>query len=77
MTYSNAPIREAIFDIRVDKLNIKQVEDLLVIKDFIEKDYPIEKQKHHITGMFQFSPDKPIESSCSAMPRRAQASAYS
>lgn len=62
MIYQNAPIREAVFDIKVDKLNILSVEELLQIKELISNDFPIEKKRHDITGMFQFSPDKPIES---------------
>ncbi len=62
MNYPNAPIREAVFDIRVDKLNIGDVSDLLKIKDNLIEEFPIEKKSHQITGMFQVSEDKPIES---------------
>lgn len=62
MIYSNAPIKEAIFDIRVDRLNISDVNDLLNMKELILKDFPIEKKRHNITGMFQFSVDNPLES---------------
>ncbi|MFM9909956.1 MAG: TIGR04255 family protein [Chitinophagaceae bacterium] len=62
MIYQNAPIREAVFDIRIDKLNITGVEELLLIRELIFKDFPVEKKRHNITGMFQFSPDKPLES---------------
>ncbi|MFL0161960.1 TIGR04255 family protein [Aquirufa salirivi] len=62
MNYPKAPIREAVFDIRIDKLNIIDVSELLNIKEAISNDFPIEKKRHNITGMFQFSPDKPIES---------------
>jgi uncharacterized protein (TIGR04255 family) len=62
MIYPNAPIREAVFDIRVDRLNINDVNELLGIKELMFDDFPIEKKRHDITGMFQFSPEKPIES---------------
>ena len=62
MNYPIAPIREAVFDIRVDRLNINDVNELLSFKEIVSKDFPIEKKRHNITGMFQFSPDKPIES---------------
>ena len=61
MVYTNAPIREAVFDIKIDKLNIKQIEDLQAFKEFVSVDFPKEKKRHNITGMFEFSPDKPIE----------------
>lgn len=61
MIYSNAPIREAVFDIRVDTLNITDVNELLSIKEIISTNFPIEKRQHG-TGMFQLSPDKPVES---------------
>jgi len=62
MNYPNAPIREAVFDIRIDKLTINDVNELLSIKEIISKDFPFEKKKHSFTGLFQFVPDKPIES---------------
>ena len=62
MSYIKAPIREAVFDIRVDKLNISNIEDLLDIKNYLTEDFPIEKKKLNITGMLQFSPGKSIES---------------
>jgi uncharacterized protein (TIGR04255 family) len=62
MNYPNAPIREAVLDIRVDRLNINDVNDLLSIREIISESFPIEKKRHNITGMFQFSHDKPIES---------------
>jgi uncharacterized protein (TIGR04255 family) len=62
MNYAKAPIREAVLDIKVDRLNINDVNDLLSVKDIISKEFPIEKKRHNITGMFQFSPGKAIES---------------
>jgi len=62
MNYPNAPIREAIFDITIDKLNIKQVEELSTFHDKIKDNFPIEKKKHQVTGLLHFSLDKPMES---------------
>jgi uncharacterized protein (TIGR04255 family) len=54
MNYPNAPIREAVFDIRVDRLNIKQTEDLAAFKDLVKDNFPIEKKKHMYLGLFNF-----------------------
>lgn len=62
MNYPNAPIREAVFDIRVDRLNIKQTEDLAAFKDLVKDNFPSEKKRHNVSGLIQFSTDKPIES---------------
>ncbi len=59
MNYLNSPIREAIFDIKVDKINANQIEDLLAFKEHIKTNFPIVKSKKNIT--FQFSPEKSIE----------------
>ena len=61
MLYPNAPIREALFDIKIDRLNIKAVEDLLAIRDDLKDDFPIEKMRHNVLGTFQITPDKPLE----------------
>jgi len=61
MIYPNDPIREAVFDIRIDRLNTNDVNDLLRMKELVSADFPIEKKGHYVTGMFQLSPDKPIE----------------
>lgn len=62
MNYPKSPIREAVFDVRIDRLNINDVYELLSVKEIISKDFPVQKKRHNITGMFQFTPDKPIES---------------
>jgi len=61
MKYLNAPIREAVFDIRVDKLEINDVHDLLQMKELITNDFPVKDIVHNITGMLEFSPFKPNE----------------
>ena len=52
MLYPNAPIREALFDIKIDRLNIKAVEDLLAIRDDLKDDFPIEKMRHNVLGVW-------------------------
>ncbi len=60
MNYLNSPIREAIFDIKVDKINTNQVEDLLVLEEHIKTNFPVVNSKKNI--IFQFSPEKNTES---------------
>jgi uncharacterized protein (TIGR04255 family) len=62
MSYNKAPIREAIFDVRIDRLNIKDISNLQEFKSVVIDDFPIEKKKHNVTGTFQFSPDQRLES---------------
>jgi uncharacterized protein (TIGR04255 family) len=62
MNFKNAPIREAVFDIKVDKLNINQIEDLKSFYELVKDNFPSEKKKHNITGLIQFSPEDPIVS---------------
>lgn len=61
MNYPNAPIQEALFDIRVDQLNIAQIEDLAKFKDYVKEIFPNEKKQHNFIGQFQLSPDKPFQ----------------
>jgi uncharacterized protein (TIGR04255 family) len=61
MKYPKAPITEAVFDIKIDKLNIQGVESLLQIKELLKIDFPVEKKQHNFTSMFQFSPDHQVE----------------
>ena len=58
MNYTNSPIREAIFDIKVDKINTNQIEALLAFKEYIKSDFPIEKKKESFTSVIQFSAEK-------------------
>ena len=57
MLYSTAPIQEAVFDIRVDKIKVQQSEDLLKFKEFVKEKYPTEKKKHSFSSTIQFGPD--------------------
>ncbi len=61
MNYPNAPIREALFDIRVNSINIKKTEDLLELKEIIKIDFPELKLIHQFTSKIQISVDKPPE----------------
>lgn len=62
MSYNKAPIREAVFDVRIDRLNINDISELQEFKSVVINDFPIEKKKHNVTGMFQFSPEQLLES---------------
>ncbi len=55
-------IREAVFDIKIDQLNIHKTEDLLQFQELVKEAFPLLKKRHNIRGEFQFSNDKPIES---------------
>ncbi len=61
MIYPNAPIREALFDIRVNNINIKKVEDLLFLKEMVLDDLPEMRLLHQFTSKINFSLDKPVE----------------
>ncbi len=63
MVYKNAPIREAVFDVRIDKLDIETVEQLASFKDKIIGDFPIEKKKYNVTGSFNFADESIVEKS--------------
>lgn len=56
MAYQNAPIQEAVFEIAVDRIKIKQVEDLLIIWETLKTEFPNEKKKQNFSSTFQFSP---------------------
>lgn len=62
MKYPKAPITEAVFDIRIDKLNLQGVETLEQIKEFVSEEFPLEKKQHEVTNMFQFSLNQQPES---------------
>ena len=58
MAYSNAPIQEAVFDIRIDKLKTSQLKDLLKFKEYLHQEYIIEKKKHAFSSTFELEPGK-------------------
>src|ERR1017187_480980 len=55
MQYPNAPIREAVFDIKIDSINTINYEDLLRIKEFIIGEFPIEDTKRNFIIEFPIS----------------------
>lgn len=55
--YKNAPIREAVIDIKVElSPGVDDLEKLRTIKNQIIKDYPREETRHLGEGLFQFGP---------------------
>ncbi len=44
MAYPKSPIREAVFDIRIDSLNIDSPEQLKLFKSFVATEFPTEKE---------------------------------
>ena len=54
MNYPNSSIREAIFDIKVDKINTSQIEDLRTFKEYIKNEFPIENAKKASRVLFNF-----------------------
>ncbi|NAY91712.1 TIGR04255 family protein [Muricauda sp. JGD-17] len=53
MRYNNAPIKEAIFDIRIDKLENGSLENLEKFHERIIKDYPEKKKQISFVGKIQ------------------------
>ncbi|MBK7764124.1 MAG: TIGR04255 family protein [Bacteroidetes bacterium] len=62
MNYTNNPIREAVFDIRVEPLAVTQIEELNAFKELIIGEFPNQKTQHRFTGLFEFQPDKEVAS---------------
>ncbi|MBK7431864.1 MAG: hypothetical protein IPI62_13295 [Bacteroidetes bacterium] len=52
MAYLNAPIREAVFDIKIDQLNIHKTEDLLQFQELVKEAFPLLKKRYNIRGEF-------------------------
>ncbi|PJE03036.1 MAG: hypothetical protein CK427_06180 [Leptospira sp.] len=50
MNYKNPPIEEAIFDVKVENLNISSIEDLELFHGFIKDDYPKKKKNFSFTS---------------------------
>lgn len=53
MIYNNSPIREAIFDIRIDKLGVTDIDKLEKIHRFIKKSYPIKQKQIKYAGKIE------------------------
>lgn len=62
MKYKNAPIREAVFDVRVDKIDVQSVEDIRRYKEQLPKEYQNELKKVNFTGFFQVADNTEPES---------------
>ncbi len=58
MKYSNAPIREAIFDIRVDSLGVSNIEKLKGIHEFISDSYPVKQERIKFQGKIELKNEK-------------------
>ena len=61
MKYKNAPIQEAVFDVRIDKIGAQSVEDLKKYKEHLPKEYQNERRKNNFSGFFQVTDDKEFE----------------
>lgn len=61
MKYRNAPIQEAIFDVRIDKIGVQSVEDLKKYKEHLPKEYQNERKKVNFSGFFQLADNKDLE----------------
>ncbi|MBN7814208.1 TIGR04255 family protein [Algoriphagus pacificus] len=62
MKLQNAPIKEAVFDIRIDKINIQKPEELLKIRDFLSGNFPELKNIHKVHGTIQLKDGISIKS---------------
>ena len=49
MKYANAPIKEALFDIRVSDLDITDVHDLKRMTEFLKPDFPLSSHRRSVT----------------------------
>lgn len=58
MKYEFAPIREAIFDIRITPLEQNSIEKLEQIHELIKDDYPEKKKQISFTGKIEFRDNK-------------------
>lgn len=61
MAYPKSPIREAVFDIRIDSLNISSPEELKAFHQFVINEFPIEKEVYNGNITLQQLETKEIE----------------
>jgi uncharacterized protein (TIGR04255 family) len=54
MKYKIPPIKEAIFDIRIDKISKSSLEDLEKVHSLISKEYPNKKKQINLIGKIEF-----------------------
>jgi|JI10StandDraft_1071094.scaffolds.fasta_scaffold22118_11 uncharacterized protein (TIGR04255 family) len=55
MPYPKAPIQEAIFDVRVDRLAIANTEELSSFHEEVKADFPTQKKRHNLTSSIKFT----------------------
>lgn len=60
MKYRNAPIQEAVFDIRIDRIGVPTVEHLKKYKDHLPQEYHNEKKRVNFHGVFQVAENKEL-----------------
>jgi uncharacterized protein (TIGR04255 family) len=60
MKYTNAPIREAIFDIRVNQLENKQFEDFSMLQDKLDSKYINKRKINTFEGVFDIDGNENI-----------------
>lgn len=61
MAYPKSPIREAVFDIRIDSLNISSPKDLKKIQQFVVNEFPTEEEIYKGNITLQQLESKEIE----------------
>lgn len=60
MKYEYAPIKEAIFDIRIDNIGSSTIDDLEKLHSLVSKEYPTKKKQINFTGKIEFKEGKPL-----------------
>jgi len=60
MKYKNPPIKEAIFDIRIDSLGKPLLDEIEKIHLLILKDFPNKKKQINVTGKFELKEGTPV-----------------
>lgn len=56
MPYKHPPITEAIFDIRIDKLGVPDLEKLAQVHNDLKEDYPKKAERINYVGSFELNP---------------------
>jgi len=61
MIYNNAPIKEAIFDIRIDKSNKSKIEDLNLICEKLSDVYPIKNKQVNFESVIKIRDNEQVD----------------
>lgn len=61
--YKNAPITEAVFDIRVKEQSDRDVEKLQQVPQELRDSYPIQRKRNRYQSQFSFQADNPVQAS--------------